>query len=257
MDLTRMCPPRSISRGLRLWIFVGLLTLPFSAPDALEAQLPQPELSLRIGPTLSSMADLVEFSEVVRQGWPGTAAARRGFSAGGDVVVPFRGRLSVGAGVHFIQKGGAVDLRSSLDPVGERLGTFELRLSYLEIPLLLRADLRSTPGFFLYGGPVFSFEVACRTSLEYNALDRGLHVSGTTDCQGGRQPFERLSRDVGLHFGGGIALPLGPSRMTLGAGYALGLRDLASEDRDMELRQRSVSVSAGLSVPLELRQGSP
>lgn len=146
------------------------------------------------------------------------------------IRAPLGDRLSLQAEGLFSEKG-----------VRWEFGTFatvKIRVRYLEIPLLARADFgppASTRRFFAVGGAAPAFRLSARTTAE-----------------SGGQEFSRDSDDdvYGVDVGlvGGLGLEFG--RAQVEARYTHGLRHINTDDNGEEDRMRNRVFSVTLGVRL-------
>ena len=102
------------------------------------------------------------------------------------------------------------------------------KLSYIEVPLLLRYDVGSGSASgvrpFVHAGPALAIKVGC----SFEASDGTM--SASTGCddengQGGPKTF-----DLGLMFGGGLAFRHMDHTLSVGVRYNLGLLNVADTD---------------------------
>lgn len=166
-------------------------------------------------------------------------------TGGGFVRIGFGG-FSIQPELMFVRKG--TEFATGTDD------DFEVRVDYVEIPLLLRYDigLVGAPlSPYLYAGPAVAFEVAC----EFAGSSGG--VDATIDCDDAAaelgEDFEHEEMDFGVMVGGGVGFGLGPGRLLVEGRYTWGLRDLLEPDPTegpAELKNRSGAVLVGYSVGL-------
>lgn len=119
----------------------------------------------------------------------------------------------------------APELTYSTKGVKDSDGTFTstVKLSYVEIPALIRFDAATSGGVkpFLLGGPALAFKAGC--SIETHESG----VTATVDCDKvGGTSFNAV--DVGAMFGGGLAFDAGGRTMRLGVRYDFGFIDIES-----------------------------
>jgi opacity protein-like surface antigen len=154
-----------------------------------------------------------------------------GFIGGGHIRFGLAGRLGLQAELLSVTK-------------GADFPTNELRLEYIEVPVLIHVPLTMGMAFapYVFGGPSIAFEVRCR----------GTGAGGASvDCDNAGV-FDRNSTDFGLTAGGGLAFAMGPGALLLEGRYTWGLSDLDSAD-GFTIRNRSAAVMAGYEIPLGRR----
>jgi hypothetical protein len=153
---------------------------------------------------------------------------RLGLQAGLWLNKPLSGAWSLQPELHFTQKG--VAYGASFTEPGEPSvsGDISLDLSYLELPVLLRADLGqagSTVRPFLLAGPILSYQTSCSIGFEIGDF------SDSDDCDAdGDAEINKL--DVGGTVGGGLAFLLGSREVTAGLRYTQGFRNLGKDGPD-------------------------
>lgn len=105
-------------------------------------------------------------------------------------------------------------------------GTAEGKLTYIEVPLLLRVNI-PTPGIapFAVAGPSASFRLSC--------------TSGGADC-----PSDTRSTDYGVNLGAGVRLG-GRSGLTIEGRYSWGLRKLSEVTTGLDAKTRTFLALAG------------
>lgn len=233
-------PSRSTRGGLQVQApiparcmtrFSALLIAAFFLPGAQVAHA-QAELSLTGGVSLSAENGDApvggEFDSVVTRMFVGLAAT---------IPVSDR-RFGLQFGGRYAQKGG-----------GSRHGVDRhIHTEYVEFMALARATLsddRDGVSVHLLAGPALGLLVGCRFDVEH--FDRG----DALNCDQAWVHYRRL--DVGLAGGAEIDIGLTDSvKARLGALYTHGLSDISKADErgDDTVRNRSLTIHAGLAVPL-------
>ncbi len=159
------------------------------------------------------------------EGFEIDADRRAGFAAGLYWVHALQGPLGIEVDALFAQKG--VSLPASV--FGDDL---DLKLSYLDFPVLVRYSRPATPsvGFHAYVGPSFNLKLG--DTIEVNGIE-----------QEADSPIE--SFETALVFGGGLTF----GAIRVDARYGLGLSSIADE-ADVELassvKNRVFSILFGL-----------
>jgi hypothetical protein len=161
---------------------------------------------------------------------------RHGLALGVRVDVGVAGPLRLETGVSWTEKGAEGTVQGFEEPIAT-----QVRLRYLQVPLLLRLDLRSNASLrpSVAVGPAISFEVGCAYEQDPS------NVAVVLGCQ---DP-DRARTDWGLIFGGGLAFDAGRAIIIFDARYDVGLRDLDTIDQ-LRTRNRTFSVSTGLAIPI-------
>jgi hypothetical protein len=159
---------------------------------------------------------------------------RIGFAGGGWVRMPVTPRFSFHVEGLFSEKGVKFNIPALPEFGG---GEIELRLRYLEIPLLARgdfADTGSTTRFVIVGGVAPAFKLAARGRAE---------SAGEVDTQD--LDDEVHGFDLGLVGGGGIEF----GRFMVEARYTHGITHINTDDNGDEdrIKNRVFSVMFGVS----------
>lgn len=140
--------------------------------------------------------------------------------------------------VLYLPKGGEWDaLGASVD----------VKLSYVEVPLLLRAALplegwKVQP--VLFAGPAVAFRASCEVSGQASG------ISATLSCSSTAGLLEFRSADAGIVLGAGLEVPLGKVRASFEARVDLGLANIASGNAASTVHNRAYGGFVGLAVPL-------
>lgn len=123
-----------------------------------------------------------------------------------------------------------------------------IRISYLEVPILLRLQ-RSGPFLpHLLIGPTFAFEVGC-------SFDE-MAGTGRVDCDHPLVSLDRPGMDVGVMAGGGAGRAVGPGTLSLDALLSFGLRDVIREPLPWGAQTNlALSLSLGYTVGLGWLRG--
>lgn len=216
---------------LRSVLFTAVLgTLAAASADA-----QSPTIGFKLGASFSTISgdDIEDVKTLSR------------FTGGGFMRFDM-GAFGVQPELMYVTKGGKFD---EFDPDLGATFTGELRLDYIEIPVLLTVPLMTGPGIapYLYGGPAFAFEVGCTVAFS------GGGFAGSASCDEGDDEFDRKKFDVGAMIGGGIAVPAGPGALLLEGRYNFGLINLNDSDEDGSARHRSGAVLLGYSIPIGQR----
>jgi hypothetical protein len=160
-------------------------------------------------------------------------ATRNLFLAGGVLNLGLGGRFSLRIEPMFCTKGSTV----TIDIFGAETAT--VRLSYLELPVLLNVSLSS--------GAVRPYLIAGPT-LGYLTSATGTDSTGSkTDI---KKNFKKA--DPGISFGGGLRMRGRPS-FFVEARYTLGLANIAKDSQGFSLKNRGLQLAAGLTFPLGRR----
>ena len=158
---------------------------------------------------------------------------RPSFTAGGLVEFPFQERVSLVAGVRYLQQGNHVEF----DPI-VATGEFQIIQSYVSFPL--RLELRPLPSqkVFFSVGPELGVLIGGRAPL---TLD-GLPTSSYPNIRTQLAPTNLLI-DVGM----GVRLPVENHEATLEVRYAHGVTEAAKdEDWFSNWKTRGIETLVGM-----------
>lgn len=143
---------------------------------------------------------------------------------GGSVAFPIGTSLAFQPELLYSGKGTAI----------EEFGiSFDLKLTYLEIPVLIKYNIPTTSTVTpsLYAGP----SIGLLLSADLLGVD-------VKDLLG----FN--STDIGLTFGGGLGVATGSGKLTFDARYTLGLTDI--DDDDLTWKNNALTAMVGYSMKL-------
>jgi hypothetical protein len=162
-----------------------------------------------------------------------------GLTAGATVDWRATNALSFGSGLHWVRKGAEGTWIGFEEPLA-----VDLRLDYLEIPLLARIALPGNHAVrpSLFAGPSVAFEMGCdvRTAASELALTLG--------CDGPEE--ERAAIDWSVLLGGALTYDTGSASLRLQGRYGLGLTriDKASDVQFPNLKNRAFLFTTGLAM---------
>ncbi|MEP6835567.1 MAG: porin family protein [Gemmatimonas sp.] len=143
---------------------------------------------------------------------------RTGTIFGGSVQLPLGSAITLQPEFLFLNKGTKFNK-------GGPSGESNVRLDYLELPLLLRYDFsRGTIGPHIYAGPSVGFNVGCKIDANGN------NSLPSTDCTDDN--FKPKKLDYGLTVGTGVDFNLGSLAATGGLRYGIGLADIRNDNSD-------------------------
>lgn len=183
------------------------------------------QIGLIGGATFSTLRGLDDFDAF---------ESRTGLVGGGYLVLPLAGPLQ-------LQLEGLVSSRGA-EP--RNASDDALKLSYVEVPVMLRLNLGGSSAInpHLYAGPYLGLRINCT-------------IGDDTDCDDA-PGVSTKSVDVGGVAGGGLAFDVGGLVLTGGARYAFGVSTLA-EFQGADLRESAKhggwAIYAGLGVRLGRR----
>jgi hypothetical protein len=182
---------------------------------------------------------------------------RLGFAFGVAYVKPLKGAFSFQPELLFVQKGAKLDYSESEPGIYRIDLSGKLVINYLEVPLLINADLpTNSPNFkvFLIAGPAFAIGLGGTTEVNFYYEEDGSviideELSGKVKF--GDPPANDSSGDayvnrfeLSLQLGGGIIIK---DKFLIDLRYGIGLTDLADDDTS---RHRVFQATIGIPIKL-------
>jgi len=149
---------------------------------------------------------------------PDEFGSKLGFSGGAFLAYAFGDWFTVQPEVLYSQKGAK---GSGDTPLGEE--TVTLSLDYIEIPVLAVLTIPTqsiwTPKVFV--GPAFGFLISAEAKAE---------LAGEEEEENMEEAFKDY--DVGIVFGGGVDVKVGPGAITADIRYNFGVTNIADDEED-------------------------
>jgi hypothetical protein len=207
----------------RYRILQSLVTVALVASVANAQSSPRPTFGVLIGGTSATFTNVDETSDDLLGG-NSTITRRNGFLVGAYVNRALSGRFSVQPEVHYTQRGS----RFSLSGVGSTPSTdITINLTYLEVPLLFRVDLGSSPRWrpFLTAGPTAALRIGCDGDSKVGGTSLTVQCKDFGDD--GEDVFEKT--DFGASLGAGVAGKIGSSSVFAQLRYGLGLSSVIKD----------------------------
>lgn len=163
-----------------------------------------------------------------------------GFIGGGFARLDLSTRFAVDAQALFVMKGGEQNAERVQD--GEKPN--QLRLTYLEFPLLLRFRLLAGGSVRpeVFAGPTLSFQLSCR----FDEVPSG--ESSPEDCVDAG--ILTRSTDPGISFGGALDIAAGPGSVVVEGRGNVSLRSVDDSAAELDVRNRFLSLMVGYRFPL-------
>jgi hypothetical protein len=221
----------------RLVPILALLLIPLTGPASVAAQF-----GIQGGINLTNLVGSgVESSE-----------SRSGLNAGLAYDLLWLGPISIGAEVHYAQRGADAFQRALVEGGGVPPGAAEVALEYVEVPLVAKVRLPEVGRFlpFASGGPVFGWKLDCSVTLD---APGGAAEPSCDDLLTG-EGLEAKVRDYeqGLFLGGGVEVPVldGIGRLTLEGRLLQGLSRLNEGSGGADVRNRAFSLMLGYAFGL-------
>lgn len=166
-----------------------------------------------------------------------------GLAAGAYLGFGLGDRLAVQVEASYAVRGGA-GVRIGANALDDAATPSDVRLTYVEVPLLLRAGYpgeRLLPTVFI--GPYAGFLLSCRLTLADGN-------EGDCDDESRASWFDDRGTEYGLMVGGGLDWAIGESTVFADVRYALGLFSIQGGDDAMDLRNGGVTITGGFAIPL-------
>ena len=181
------------------------------------------------GDAVKSLGNMLDFSNGRI-----TTGNRTGYFAGGYISLPISKNILIEPGLYYTQKGyelkGALNIKG-LDFLGANAKS-QLQSQYLDIPLLIKADLG---GLQLFAGPQFSYLMNANLHTTAGALGFNL-LNNNTDATA---QFNRW--DAGVTAGIGYQFING---LNLSASYDYGLSKI-DVNKNLNAYNRGLKVGIG------------
>jgi hypothetical protein len=162
---------------------------------------------------------------------------------GGHVRLRLLG-IHVQPELHVLTKGATAS-----QPFPPQLEEDQIRLEYIEIPLLIVLPIRAGPVEpFIAAGPTIMLESRCRSFIRQQGLRTNLPCDPPDE-----QLFSRRALDWGATASAGAAYPLLGGRVFLEARHTWGLRDIHAGPGDREVFNRTLAFLVGFGMGWEPR----
>jgi hypothetical protein len=208
----------------------------------------------RIGLTVSSI-NFEEEEDV-------DITSRVGFTIGAGFNIPVNDMFSIQPELNFIQKGVKSKYSDSYEFGGdsyEESFDANIGISYLEVPVLVRASFGTATKFFINAGPSLGIGLGGKTKIKYSYSET---IDGQTDSESltvtGKVKFGETPEDsdegdayinkrvdIGVQLGLGVLIM---DKFIIEARYGLGLTDI--ED-DTTAKNRAFQLS--FAMPFSLK----
>lgn len=147
--------------------------------------------------------------------------SKLGFAGGAFLAYAFGDWFTLQPEVLYSQKGGT----ATWEVRGEER-TETVSLDYIEIPVLavltIPTQSRWTPKFFV--GPAFGFLISAEDKREVDGEE-----VGTEDIKDGLKDY-----DIGVVFGGGLDVKVGPGAITTDIRYNWGVTNIVDDEDDSD-----------------------
>jgi len=177
-----------------------------------------------------------------------------GYFVGIITIVPLgsRSRLAIESGILFYQRGGETDFQFvRTDPdaaiLWERTDTYDWRLGYMALPMLLRYSFSEEGGLYVKAGPELAF-------LHTAELEKPVYDSESVEepeaenvVANARDSFNFY--DVSVIGAVGYVFPAGVFSGFVEASYVAGLRDVHHNPDgvfDVKLKNTTIGLSVGV-----------
>ncbi len=203
------------------------------------AQLPI-KLGGRVGLNIANLS----FDPDVTATIPGASTSGRAvFLFGGVFQLGFAGPIALEVEPTYIQKGGKAEANNiSINGIPVSSLKLTYKLSYLEIPILLRVNL-PVPGIKPYAeaGPTIGFNMSSTVTTDFTANGQ----SGTNDTD---DKDNTSSTEFGLAFGAGVEYGVAPfTSLVFDVRYALGLSNTQSNSTgNQSIKTNGIQLSVGV-----------
>ena len=218
---------RSARHVLSLWIFVGAAVL--AQPATARAQTF--EFGVQVGLAVTSLPHAGQVFDQVVGLESSESSSRLGLAGGAYIRFPITPTLGFEPGALYVMKGVELTERSGK-------GTVDVRIHYLDVPLLLRYRIPLGSDFTsnVFAGPSFGIKLSSSGKLEgpNGSLEQNVDPA-------------LKSLDVGLAFGAGIVR----ERYLFEARFTAGFTDVATTTYPHadSLRNKTFLLLVGMKLP--------
>jgi len=213
-----------------IWgISAGLFVMVALAAEPVDAQV---RFGLRAGANFATVTGDYADGQGPDSDGEGT---RTGFVGGVFLEAPLAEIVGLHVGANYSQKGWEAE-----GIPGAPGGDLVTKLDYIEVPALLVVGVPvSAASLRLYVGPSLSYLIKCDgTSFD---------VSGDCEDAGGEDEVTKF--DLGGTVGAGVGFGMGSASLLLDGFLSLGFKTLLEDDADLDLKNETWTVSAGVMFP--------
>lgn len=181
-----------------------------------------PTVGLLAGASIFQLSDLDLRSTSLFNG-TSTSKSKVGLQLGAFVRLPVNATWAVQPELHYVQKGTTLDFGGA----GQAAGSLNATLSYVEVPLLVRAAFSTTSAWrpFVVAGPSFAYRSGCKMTLTSGTTSRSVNCDA---INGSPDPFK--TSDVGAILGGGVEYVIGSRFIGAQGRYSRGLVTVATQN---------------------------
>jgi len=157
-----------------------------------------------------------------------------GIAGGLFMVKPLNDNMGFRAELLYSQNGVLYD---DIDPIisqmvfGGAVEEMKMKITYLAVPLLLQYGIGTEGSIqpIILAGPYVAFK-----------------LSATQEADGEEDDLEDVkSMDYGVVLGGGIVIN---NKFEITARYIMGLNDIPDEDADVEIKNKTIQILAGIRL---------
>jgi hypothetical protein len=215
-----------------LAISAGLLAMVTLAAEPVDAQM---RFGLRGGFNFATVTGDYADGEGPDSDGEGT---RTGMMGGVFLEAPLGGIVGLHLGANYSQKGWEAE-----GIPGAEGGDLMTQLDYIEVPALLVVSVPvAASSLRLYAGPSLSYLIKCK----------GTSFDVSVDCEDRVGDDEVTKWDLGGTVGAGFSFGMGGATLLLDGFLGMGFKTLLEDDADLELKNETWTVSAGLMFPAGL-----
>ena len=160
---------------------------------------------------------------------------RTGMMGGVFLEAPLADIVGLHVGANYSQKGWEAE-----GIPGAAGGDLMTQLDYIEVPVLVVVGVPvSAASLRLYAGPSLSYLIRCK----------GTSFDVSFDCKDASGEDEVTKFDLGGTVGAGLRFGVGGASLLLDGFLSMGLKTLLKDTADLELKNETWTVSAGLMFP--------
>ena len=235
---------RAHSLGVATLLAIGALASPRTARAQPDEDRPRIQAGVFYGMNWSTLSDVS--GGILKVGAPSHKTRRRAQNGGASVTFPLNQRYAIQLEGHYEERGTNIVLNN--DTSGTQL---QLRMDYLEFPVLFRADLGRQGARFhpmLIAGPSFAVRGPCSLEAKTHSgnLTQDCMYGATDDNPTPSDPFKRT--DVRLTGAIGVVMNGQGEMYLLQLRYTQGITNLSALPSITAYRPKSQAITLLIGI---------
>ena len=201
----------------------------------------RPSLGILLGTNIATVTDAEKGFDN-----PGGATVNKkmriGLNVGVFAKIPLAGMVSLQPEVHYAQNG------VTLEGKGTEVRKLDVRVDYVEVPVLLRLDIPTSSSIhpILLAGASAAYRVKCQLAASASGTSMSFDCDAITGA-GSTSPDPLKKSDFSVVGGAGLAMTSMGRSISLQARYTHGLQNIATETADgIKPKNRALSILLGI-----------